>query len=271
VTPGVRFMTTRSDGLDKFAQPMGNWIGQPKMETHAKLDGPALAGAENVVLPGRDHRETSFDPEAFAAAYRFITGRSPSTHIVPESAPVLDGRITGFRGNDPTNLPLAGATVEVYEVSRDTGERLGPPVHAKTVGADGQWGPFAAKPDAYYEFVIRAEGFAITHLYRSPFPRSSSIVHMRPARLSDADRAAGGGLVAMSRPRGYFGVGRDRMSLDGLSPPPGVPAGVPGVSLSRTRVAGDVRAVVAELNGERIVVRSWPAQENHTVIAEFHY
>ena len=271
VTPGVKFMTVRSDGLDKFTQPMGNWIGQPKMETHASLDGPALAGAQNVVLPGRDHRETSFDPQAFAAAYRFITGHAPSTQILPEAAPVLDGRVTGFRGNDPTNLPLAGAAVEVYEVAPETGERLGPPAHAKTVGTDGQWGPFRAKPGAYYEFVIRAEGFAVTHLYRSPFPRGSSIVHMRPARLSDADRSAGGSLVAMSRPRGYFGVGRDRMSLDGLSPPPGVHPGIPGVSLSRTRVAGDARAVVAELNAERIVVRSWPVQENHAVIAEFQY
>jgi hypothetical protein len=31
---------------------------------------------------------------------------------------VLDGRITGFRGNDQTNLPLAGASIEIYETSR---------------------------------------------------------------------------------------------------------------------------------------------------------
>jgi pimeloyl-ACP methyl ester carboxylesterase len=272
VTPGVRFLTLRSDKLDKFAQPMGNWIGQPKMETHVSFDGPALKGAENVVLPGRDHRETSFHPEAFAVAYRFHTGSAPSAPIVPAGAPVLEGRITGFQGNNPTNLPLAGASVAVYEVSPQTGERLGAAVHEKTVAADGQWGPFRARPDAYYEFVIRAEGFATTHIYRSPFPRSSTLVHMRPARVSDADRAAGGSFVAMSRPRGYFGVGRDRMSLDGMSPPPGLAPGVPGVSLSRTRIAdAKPRAVVCELNGERIVARSWPAAEGHAVIAEFHY
>jgi pimeloyl-ACP methyl ester carboxylesterase len=271
VTPGVKFMTLRSDRLDKFTQPKGNWIGQPNLDTHASFDGPALIGAENVVLAGRDHRETSFDPEAFAAAYQFITGRAAGTRILPEAAPVLDGRITGYRGNDPTNLPLAGASLEVYEVSAQTGERLGPPVHAKTVGADGQWGPFSARPDAFYEFVIRAEGFAITHIYRSPFPRSSQIVHMRPVRLSDADKAPGS-LVSMSRPRGYFGVGRDRMSLDGISPPPGLAPGVPGVSVSRTRISEEkIRAVAAEFNGERIVARSWPAQENHAVVAEFHY
>jgi hypothetical protein len=32
-----------------------------------------------------------------------------------------------------------------------------------------------------------------------------------------------------------------------------------------------MRAVVAELNGERIAAQSWPAADNHVVIAEFHY
>src|SRR3954468_2425876 len=272
VTPGVKFMTLRSDGLDKFPQPEGNWIGQPKLKTNATHDGPALNGAENIVLAGRDHRETSYDPEAFAHTYLFITGRPGRTDIDVEQAPVLDGRITGFRGNDQTNLPLAGATLEIYEVSAQSGERTGPPLHVKTVGADGQWGPFTARHNAYYEFVISAEGFAITHIYRSPFPRSSAILHMRPARLADADRALGGSFVAMSRPRGYFGVGRDRMSLDGITPPPGLSPGVPGLSVSRTRITDEkIRSVLCEFNGERIVARSWPAQDNHTVIAEFHY
>jgi pimeloyl-ACP methyl ester carboxylesterase len=271
VTPGVAFMTLRSDGLDKFAQPEGGWIGQPKLKTNVTQDGPALRGAENVVLAGRDHRETSYDAEAFASTYRFIAGRPGRTDIEPEPAPVLNGKITGFRGNDPTNLPLAGAAIEVYEVSPQTGERLGAPLLAKSVGADGLWGPLVARPNAYYEFVIQAEGFAVTHIYRWPFPRSSDLVHMRPVRLAEADRIPGSS-IAMSRPRGYFGVGRDRMSLDGISPPPGLSPGVPGVSLSRIRINEEkIRSVVAEFNGERIVVLSWPAQDNHAVIAEFHY
>ncbi len=271
VTPGVAFMTLRSDGLDKFAQPEGGWIGQPKLKTNVTQDGPALRGAENVVLAGRDHRETSYDAEAFASTYRFIAGRPGRTDIEPAPAPVLNGKITGFRGNDPTNLPLAGAAIEVYEVSPQTGERLGAPLLAKTVGADGLWGPLVARHNAYYEFVIQAEGFAVTHIYRWPFPRSSDLVHMRPVRLAEADRIPGSS-ISMSRPRGYFGVARDRMSLDGISPPPGLVPGVPGLSLSRIRINEEKqRAVVAEFNGERIVVRTWPAQDNHAVIAEFHY
>ena len=271
VTPGVAFLTVRSDGNDKYAQPDGRWIGQPNLRTNVGADGPALKGAENVVLPGVDHRETSFSPQAFAEAYRFITGRPPEqAQIVPEGRISLDGRITGFAGNDPTNLPLAGAALEVYETSPDTGERLGGAVHAKTVGADGQWGPFAARSGVQYEFVVRAPGYAITHIYRSPFPRSSSEVHLRPARIAEGDRDAAS-VVTMTRPRGYFGLGRDRMSLDG-KPPPGVQAGVPGVSAAKLKLQEDgVRSVAAVFNDERIVVRAWPLAGDHLTFAEFHY
>jgi len=271
-TPGVAFMTLRSDSSDKFAQPDGRWVGQPKMQTHVGFDGPELKGAENVVLPGLDHRELSYHRLAFVNMYRFITGRAPErSDIAPEAAVVLDGRITGFRGADQTNLPLAGASLEIYETAPSTGERIGPAVHAKTVGTDGQWGPFNARPGASYEFVIRADGFAVTHIYRSPFPRSSSLIHLRPARIADADRDAAS-VVTMRRPRGYFGVGRDSMSLDGISPPPGLPPGVPGVDASKLKLKeSTLRSVAAVFNGERIVVRSWPLSENHLVFAEFHY
>jgi hypothetical protein len=160
--------------------------------------------------------------------------------------------------------------VEVYETSPDTGERLGNAVHAKTVAADGQWGPFAAKPGVQYEFVIRAPGYAITHIYRSAFPRSSSVVHLRPARIAESDRGAAS-VVTMTRPRGYFGLGRDTMSLDG-KPPPGLQPGVPGLSSAKLKLQeGGARPVVAIFNDERIVVRSWPLAGDHLTFAEFHY
>jgi triacylglycerol lipase len=270
-TPGVAFMTLRSDNNDKFAQPDGGWIGQPKMATNIPYDAPALKGAENVVLPGRDHREVSYHPLAFAETFRFITGRLPArSDVAVEARVVLDGRITGFRGNDPTNLPLAGASIEIYETSAQTGERLGERLYAKTVGADGHWGPFIVKAAASHEFVVRAEGFAAAHYYRAPFPRGSAFIHFRPARVAEADRDAAS-VVTMTRPRGHFGVGRDTMSLDGISPPPGIPPGVPGVAASKLKLKETgVRSVVAVFNDQRIVARSWPLSENHVVFAEFH-
>ena len=182
---------------------------------------------------------------------------------------MLDGRITGFLRADPTNLPLAGASIEIYETSSQTGERLGAAVHAKTVGVDGQWGPFNAKPDVQYEFVVGAEGFAIAHYYRAPFPRSSSLIHLRHARLADADKDALS-VITMTRPRGYFGVGRDTMSLDG-QPLPGLQRGVAGVAASKLKLNElAVRAVVAVFNNQRVVARSWPLKENRVVFAELH-
>jgi pimeloyl-ACP methyl ester carboxylesterase len=271
-TPGVAFMTLRSDSYDKYAQPDGRWVGQPKMATNVAYDGPALRGAENVVLPGLDHRETSYHPIAFVHTYRFIAGKYPArTDIAPEASVVLDGRITGFRGADQTNLPFTGASIEIFETSAQTGERIGAAAHAKTVGPDGQWGPFRAKPEVQYEFVVRAEGFAITHYYRAPFPRSSNLIHFRPARMAETDKDAAS-VLTMTRPRGYFGVGRDTMSLDGKSPPPGIPAGVAGVAASKLKLNEPVaRSVAAVFNDQRIVVRSWPLKENRMVFAEFHY
>jgi hypothetical protein len=238
------------------------------------FDGPALKGAENVVIAGIDHRETALSVKAFAEMHRFITGRAPATlAIVPEARVVLDGIVSGFgldnrQGSFATNLPLAGAAVEVYATDPASGMRLGPAAHRATAGADGRWGPFVADAAARYEVVVAAPGYATTHVYRSPFPRSSRVVNLRPERLADADRDARA-LVTLTRPRGYFGVPRDRIALDGTSPPAGVPTGVAGVSSARVKIADPTpRAIVGEFNDERIVGRTWPVAENHVVVLE---
>src|SRR3954467_10122192 len=123
VTGPVKWLTLRSDNNDKYAQPLGTWIGDPKLATGVTYAGPELKGATNLVLPRVDHRETSFSPAAFAATYRFITGREPATlNIVPEERVVLRGKVTGLgasstdpsSGNVSNNLPLPGARLEVY-------------------------------------------------------------------------------------------------------------------------------------------------------------
>lgn len=280
VTPGPRWLTLRSDGNDKYAQPDGLWIGAPGKPTNITADGPALRGATNIVLPGADHREVSFSPAAFDATWRFLTGDAPgATAVAPEPRIVLDGRVTGLGLNpaDPAsgdfvnNLPLAGAQVSVYETDPGTGKRRGAPAWRKTVGADGRWGPFMARTSASYEFEIVAPGYATTHIYRSPFPRSSDVIHLRPERLAAADRQAGA-VVVFSRPRGYFDAQRDRMRFDGQTQLPGVPPRGAGVASSRLRLAaGPARAVEGEFNDERIVGRSWPVAEGHLSLLELTY
>lgn len=277
VTGPVKWMTLRSDNNDKYAQPRGQWIGDPKLETGVTFEGPALKGAANVVLPRVDHREVSFSPAAFEATYRFITGRAPATTDVAVAEPVvLSGRITGsgVSSTDPAsgsfvnNLAVPGARIEVFAVDAATAERRGAPVHAQVVGADGRWGPFTAQRDARYEFVIAAPGYATTHVYRSPFPRSSSLIHFRPERIVPADKDAAA-IVTMTRPRGYLDPNRDRMSFDGQTPPGALPGA--GVASSKIKPAGAPRTVVAEFNGERVVGRSWPAAENRVTVLEMTY
>lgn len=273
VTPGVAFLTLRSDGMDKYAQADGRFIGKPGTPTGVTNEGPELKGATNLVLGALDHREVAFHPRAFREIYKFIAGREPARiAIVPEPVVRLSGLVTGTPGGVPTNRPVSGATVDIFRVDPDTGERKGGAVHSATTGADGRWGPAQVEPSWSLEFVLTSPGAPITHIYRSPFPRSSDVVHLRAARpLGPADKDAGA-VVIMSRPRGYFGRPRDVVLLDGKEPAD-VKPGVPTDSAATLRLAaGEVgRNIVAQFGEERIVVRAWAAQENRIAIAELTY
>jgi triacylglycerol lipase len=121
-----------------------------------------------------------------------------------------------------------------------------------------------------YEFVISAPGYATTHIYRSPFPRGSDLIHLRAERIAAADKDAKS-TVTFTRPRGYFDAARDRMSFDGKALP-GVPPTGAGVSSAKINLAQDgVRPIAAEFNGEKITGRTWPAAENRVVILELTY
>jgi pimeloyl-ACP methyl ester carboxylesterase len=270
VVPGVRYITLSSDKLDKFAQPTGEFIGRPGQPTGISYDATQLAGAENIILAGLDHREVAYHARAFAEIYQTVTGKKPeSTAIKAEAAPVLDGLVAGFANGAPTNLPLVGASVEVFEIDTKTGERRGDAAHRATTRFDGRWGPFTAKPDANYEFVVTAAGYPAHHIYRTPFPRSSRYVHLhlRPAdpKLKDAKAA-----VAMTRPRGYLGHGRDTFTIDGKVPE-GVNEGVPGVSAAAMALPEAGMAVAVVLNDERLMVRAEAPASGRVAIAEFHH
>ena len=120
--------------------------------------------------------------------------------------------------------------------------------------------------------MLTSAGAPTTHIYRSPFPRSSDVVHLRAARpLGPADAGAGA-VVLMSRPRGYFGLPRDVVLFDGKQPAD-VKPGVPTDSIATLRLpsAELSRSVVALFNQERIVARAWPASENRIAVAELTY
>ena len=119
---------------------------------------------------------------------------------------------------------------------------------------------------------MTSPGSTTTHFYRSPFPRSSDILHLRAARPLGPDDAGAGAVVMMSRPRGYFGLPRDIVLIDGKEPAdvkPDVPTD--SVTTLRLPAAEAGRAVVGLFNQERIVARAWPASENRIAVAELTY
>lgn len=274
VTAGTAFLTLRSDGLDKYAQADGRFVGKPGVPTNITTEGPALKGAANLVLGAVDHRETAYHPRAFREIYKFIAGREPSRiEIVSEATVRLSGLVTGMPGGVPTNRPVSGASVDVYRVSAESGERIGDRIHSSQTGADGRWGPAQVDPSWPLEIVLTSAGWMTTHFYRSPFPRSSDIVHLRaPRPMAQADAPGAGAVVLMSRPRGYFGLPRDVVLLDGKEPAdvkPGVPTdALTTLQLPATEIG---RPVVAIFNQERIVARAWPQSENRIAVAELTY
>ena len=176
--------------------------------------------------------------------------------------------INGFSNN----LPVPKARVEVYAVHYQTGLRTGGPVHSQKVGEDGRWGPFTGLSGVPYEFVVSAPGYAKTHIYRSPFPRGSDVVHLKADRIADVDLPAFS-IIQMVRPRGYLDPTTHHINFDGQSPPPGITVDrVGSLNASKINLAkAQDRAIAAEFHTdvvERVVGRTWLAKENHVVWLE---
>lgn len=258
---------SRSDQAVVVVSSSDGYVVRSKVKNGAAAKAALHAALVESVRGHYAPRSLFNDSRTFERTWQFAAGATPRRlAIVAESSPVLGGRIE----QPGTRRPMAGVRVEVYEVAPGTGERLGASQYAGLTGADGRWGPMPARSDAPYEFVLAAPGFAVTHVYRSAFPRSSDIVDLQPVRLAGAERSVGS-VVIMSRPRGVFDLHRDRLSLDGAALP-GVSPGAIGVSESTLLLPpGPVRTVIAECNGERIAVRSWAAAQDQAVVAELHY
>lgn len=259
IVEGVQFLTLRSDKLDKFAQDTG-------------YEAPELKGAENIVLPGLDHREVAFHPAAFAKMYRFLTNHDPK-QLRPATmdAPVISGVATFSAGLAPTNRPLAGLRFRVFALSDGSAERDGEAMLDVITGASGEWGPLTVQPKRSYEFSLEKDGRTVSY-FMSGIVRSTTLLNFR--FLSESTmRAAGGTTPAgpqllIHRPQGYLAEGRDPVTMDG-QPVIGIQSGIPTrdsvlVSVPESKSSG----VRIELRDERIYAR--PAEGDKALhVAEF--
>jgi triacylglycerol lipase len=252
VVDGVRMMTLRSDKLDKYAQPDGRAAGLLE-HTGVTFEGPALKGAENVVIAGADHRELAFSPSAFRLMYRFITGKDAIRDTVTaEAHPVVSGLVTGFEGKSPTNLPVRGVSIRVYALAHGSARREGAAVYDKTADASGTWGPLTLDSAVEYEFELEAAGRAISY-FKAPIPRSTNLLNLRLAPVVP-DAAKGTQHVLIARPEGYFSAGRDAVLIDG-APTKDEPGGFPAKDSFVAAVPAKADGVMVQLRGETIWAR----------------
>jgi len=259
VVPGVRTMTLRSDKLDKYAQPTGIAFGTPQTPTNVTFEGPALRGANNIVLPNFDHRELAFYPPAFAEMYKFITGTPPQRlSVISEEHPTVSGLITGFENGAFTNLPVGGAHLSIYPVDGAKRIESAIPAYEVTTKEDGQWGPFQTASAQEYDFDLEYQGRHV-HFYKAPILRSTTLLNLRfmpVPRTADADSSSHQSQILVARPQGYFSRERDAVQIDGkLSTDE--PAGLP---LQDTFVAkvpmGTGKLTQVTLRNETIWARS---------------
>ncbi len=254
-----------------FAGPDQPWIGMKNPLPLSDYESAVFKTAKSLVIARADQHDGTFTADQFADSFLFITGQRPaSLTIWPQLEIVLNGLVTGMglQSADPAgakedyfnNMPVPKARVEVFEVQRDTGLRLGPAVYQKVVDANGHWGPFRAQQGSLYEFVVHAPGYAVTHIYRSPFPRGSNNLNLKASRISDEDLPAFS-IIALERLRGSLDPSFHQVEFDGQSPPPR--------KITLTRLQN--RAISAEIHVdsvERVTGRTWPAKESHVVRLE---
>jgi pimeloyl-ACP methyl ester carboxylesterase len=210
------------DGRTASAPPGG----VPTLAIWAGIGTPGrqIVGATNVTVPNQTHVESATSPESFVAMYRFLTGVEPATsEILPEPGGrvVLSGRAVNF----PQNQGVQGGTMQIWEVDGENGRRISSqPEAVYELSGEGNWGPFAAKAGAFYEFTILRAGMTNHHLYFEPFPRSDHLVRVNtspPGGVADMMTASPGQsdavIVRYKEFWGDQGENNDILEIDGTN------------------------------------------------------
>jgi len=217
-------------GVDANGDPnvpcMGVWARGPT----TRMVGPD----HNVYLSEQGHTQSVTSPESFTAQYEFLTGEPPETTLIlPERPNRVE--IAGRALNFPLNTGIDGAVLELWEVSRLTGERTrhSPEVEV-TLDATGDFGPWPVSGLRRYEInVIRQseEGPRHQHFYFEPWIRSDYLVRLNispiGSSLSEAIRENSGPHtgVSISRQKEWWGDNDvDPTNVDVLEVTTGVPS-----------------------------------------------
>ncbi|GAB4400677.1 MAG: hypothetical protein OHK0048_16130 [Rhodoferax sp.] len=243
----------------------------------APASAPASAAAPaSPVAVTRWPAVARWDDAAFAGVWTALTGAPPRWRSIwPEFDQVVSGTVLGLAAEPAprpgttgapvvNNRPLAGASLRVYPVDAATGLRTGEPVYQTRTDDQGRFGPWHAQQGQAYEWVIQANGYAVTHIYRGPMPRGSDSLVLQAQRIAD-DALRAHSIVFVQRPGTAQGApDAADLRLDGQTPAPH------RLLLSKA----PSRAVVAEALAppqERVVGRTLSAKDNHVTVLQFNH
>lgn len=201
--------------------------GVPTLALWAEIGGSsdrAITDAKNVTIPGQAHIEVATSKEAFIEMYRFFNDKDPVTaEIVPE--PTDQIQLAGKAQIFPQNVPVENATLEIYEVDENTGQRLKEePEAIYPIGPSGDWGPFQAKTGSSYEFMLKREDSANQRFYFEPFVRSDYMIRLLTSPpsggISDQiDKSDNHSSIMIQRNMEFFGEGanQDELKVNGVN------------------------------------------------------
>lgn len=154
--------------------------------------GPAASdgGVVGWMPAYQDHVMVCTSDESFWELFTFLNnGVKPGTILMtPEENPILAGYVKSYIHN----MPLEGASVEIWEVEPDTGFRMKKkPVATMPVNAQGAWGPFTAKAGQPYEFVVHGTASRVPlRFFRTPFTHSDLMIYFRIAANAENYQAS---------------------------------------------------------------------------------
>ena len=191
--PGVEMMAIRSDKNDKYSQPDGRFVGAPGKPTGVGYDSSELRGARNVD-PRRARSSRGGVPQAGLRRHVRVHHRQAAGQPVHRPGAVAGAERQGHRhrptaASTPTSRSPTPRSRSTRSTPRPASARRAMPMHRKTTGEDGLWGPFVGTLRRLLR--VRAAPWRrspITHTYRSPFLRSSDVVHLGPASSPRATR-----------------------------------------------------------------------------------
>ena len=186
---------------------------------------------KNFYLGDKSHTETATSAEAFALMYEFLTGVASATTevtLVTSGTVNVAGRALLF----PQNLGYAGATVQVWEIEPETGQRrTEDPLTSFEIGDAGDFGPVELQGGGNYEFALLRPATqsyptdSVHHFYAMPYQHDNYFLRLLSsfpgesisAFIPTADDATG--LLALRQKEfwGDQGASSDQLFINGLN------------------------------------------------------